>query len=55
MKVEIHEAGDGWRWRVRARNGRIIAESGEAYSREHDAHKAWARFSRLMSAAGEAN
>lgn len=30
-KVQIYEAKDGWRWRIRARNGRIIAESGEAY------------------------
>lgn len=31
--AEIYEAKDGWRWRLWARNGRVIAESGEAYKR----------------------
>lgn len=31
---EIRKAKDGWRWRVRAGNRRIVAESGEAYSRK---------------------
>lgn len=48
MIVDIWKSGDGWRWRVRARNGRIIAESGEAYSREHDAQRAWLRFKTLV-------
>lgn len=25
-------AKDGWRWRLWSRNGRIVAESGEAYN-----------------------
>lgn len=29
--AEIYRAKDGWRWRLWAKNGRIIAESGEAY------------------------
>ena len=29
--AEIYKAKDGWRWRLWARNGRIVAESGEAY------------------------
>lgn len=34
MRVEIYQdAAGGWRWRLKARNRRIIAESGEAYSR----------------------
>lgn len=33
---EIYKARDGWRWRAKARNGRIIAESGEAYTRRYD-------------------
>lgn len=52
--MQFHKAGDGWRWRVRARNGRIIAESGEAYGRENDARKAWTRFELLMRAGGNA-
>lgn len=31
-QLQFHKAKDGWRWRLRARNGRIVAESGEAYS-----------------------
>lgn len=29
--VVFYEAKDGWRWRLRAANGRIVAESGESY------------------------
>jgi len=32
-KYEIYKAADGWRWRLVARNGKIIA-SGEAYKRK---------------------
>jgi uncharacterized protein YegP (UPF0339 family) len=28
---QIFKARDGWRWRMWARNGRLVAESGEAY------------------------
>ena len=31
--VVFRQAKDGWRWRIRAKNGRIVAESGEAYRR----------------------
>lgn len=34
----VYHAEDGWRWRLVARNGRIVAESGEAYSRRTDCH-----------------
>ena len=30
-KIHLYKARDGWRWRAVARNGRIVAESGEAY------------------------
>jgi uncharacterized protein YegP (UPF0339 family) len=43
MKAEIYLARDGWRWRLKARNGRIVADSGEAYTRERDAVKAFNR------------
>lgn len=32
-KFEIYRAKDGFRWRLKASNGRIIAESGEAYKK----------------------
>lgn len=31
VAITIYRASDGWRWRARTRNGRIIADSGEAY------------------------
>lgn len=41
----------GWRWRLRHRNGRIVADCGEGYRRRADALRA---LSRLMSAPYEA-
>lgn len=32
-----YKAKDGYRWRLRAANGKIIAESGEAYVRRDGA------------------
>jgi uncharacterized protein YegP (UPF0339 family) len=32
MEVIVWLAADGWRWHAKARNGRIVAESGEAYT-----------------------
>lgn len=33
VKIYIYKSRDGWRWRMK-RSGRIIAESGEAYTRK---------------------
>lgn len=41
MKVHIYNAKDGWRWHLRARNGRIVAESGEAYTTKAKARAGW--------------
>lgn len=36
-KVEIYKDRAGeYRWRARARNGRIVADSGEGYGRRRD-------------------
>ena len=32
-----------WRWRIRHKNGKIIAESGEGYKRYAAVNTAWAR------------
>ena len=32
MRFTVYWAKDGWRWRLKARNGRIVADSGEAYT-----------------------
>lgn len=39
-KFVVYEAKDGWRWRLVAANGRIIADSGEAYTRKHGCERA---------------
>lgn len=33
------DKGDEWRWRLRHRNGNIIATSGEGYTQKHNAQK----------------
>lgn len=38
-KFTVYQARDGWRWRLTAANGRIIA-TGEAHARERDAWRA---------------
>ncbi len=39
-RFDVYEARDGFRWRLLAVNGRTIAESGEAYTRERDCKRA---------------
>ena len=34
------DASGEWRWRARARNGEIVADSSESYTRQHDAMRA---------------
>ena len=49
-KFEVYKARDGWRWRLRARNGRIIAQ-GESHTRERDA---WRAVDTVAETAGKA-
>jgi len=42
----IYKARDGWRWRVKARNGKIVADSGEGYAKRGNATRAWNTFAR---------
>lgn len=35
----FRDRGDKWRWRLRHRNGNIIATSGQGYTRKHNAWK----------------
>ena len=44
MEVEVYKAKDGWRWRKTAANGRIVAESGEGYTRYADCLEAAEEF-----------
>lgn len=39
-RFHVYKAKDGWRWRLIASNGRIIADSGEAYTRKGSADAA---------------
>lgn len=50
-RFTVYEARDGYRWRLLAANNRLIAESGEAYTRERDAWRAVkvARFSAVRA------
>ena len=39
-RFELYEdRGNEWRWRLRHRNGNVIADSGESYTRKHNAQK----------------
>lgn len=35
--ITLYRAPDGWRWHYTASNGRILADSGQGYSRRVDA------------------
>lgn len=38
MRIDIYQDARGyWRWRLRAANHKIVAESGEGYSARHKA------------------
>ena len=36
---DVYRSKNGWRWRLWSRNGRIVAESGEAYKQRAAAIK----------------
>lgn len=40
----VFKGEDGWRWRIRSRNGRNVACSGEAFSDRTAARRAFTRF-----------
>ena len=45
---EFYQAKDGHRWRLRSGNGRIIAESGEAYVDERGARRGFSAVLRAL-------
>lgn len=49
-RFEVYKARDGWRWRLRAANGRIVA-AGEAHTRKRDAVRACQRIADLADQA----
>ena len=49
-KLEIYRDGRReWRWRLRASNGRIVADSGEGYCRRMSVRKAVERVRSILS------
>jgi uncharacterized protein YegP (UPF0339 family) len=38
-RFHVYQARDGWRWQLKAANGRVLA-SGEAHTRKADAERA---------------
>jgi len=49
-KLEIYRDGRGeWRWRLKASNGRIIADSGEGYRRLGSARRAANRVRSILA------
>ncbi len=38
--LRVYKAADGWRWRMKAPNGRTVADSGEAYVSHAGAERA---------------
>ena len=38
-RLTIYPARDGWRWRLVAKNNRIVADSGEAYETASNAKR----------------
>ncbi len=51
MRFEVYKDGKGeWRWRLLARNGRLVADCGEGYARRAQALKAVGRVQLCASA-----
>lgn len=50
--ITIFRALDGWRWRMTAPNGRVMADGGEAYVRRQSARKAAERLVEVIRADG---
>ena len=49
-KIEVHRDGRReWRWRLRAPNGRILADSGEGYRRRRSVREAVHRVRTILA------
>jgi len=50
VKHEVYQgSGGNWYWRIRAKNGRIIADGAEGYVSKQNAVRAFKRFLELMA------
>lgn len=43
MTMTVYRSEDGWRWRLCATNGRIVADGAESYTRKRDCLRAAVR------------
>jgi uncharacterized protein YegP (UPF0339 family) len=49
MKLNVYKGGDGdWYWRLVSRNGRVLADGAEGYTRKASAERAAASFRNSM-------
>ena len=46
------DTAGGWRWKLQSRNGRVIADSGEAYTERRHAVRAVAALRKAVAVAG---
>lgn len=52
MKFELYEDAAGeWRWRLKAKNGRTVADSGEGYRGQGNARRAVKAFRHVVYSA----
>ncbi len=51
MKLHVFQGRDGWRWHLHARNGKVIATSGEAFDSHGNAARAARRMHKLLTTA----
>lgn len=47
-RIEVYQAADGWRWRLKAENGEIVA-TGEAYTTKQGAERGVDTFRRCAA------
>lgn len=50
MELKIYKVHGEWRWRVKARNGKIVAASSESFKRRAGAEKNLRRTVELLKA-----
>lgn len=56
MRFEVYPDKSGqWRWRLKARNGRIVADGAEGYTRRADCYKAVERINSWFDVEGRAD
>lgn len=48
MKLQVFPGKDGFRWHLRARNGKLIATSGEAFAKHGNALRAARMMQKLL-------